>query len=66
MSVWDLTLEDVEEEDKGGTEEEEVYNCDSGESLNSCSSEGKLTVPLLSHQISENTAPKRKRHKCLK
>ncbi len=64
--MWDLTLEDVEEEDKGGTEGEEVYNCDSSEALNSYTSEGKLTVPLLSHQISENTPPKRKRHKCLK
>ena len=60
MSAWHLTVEDVQKTRQGGEEEE--YDSDAGEALNSCSSEGKLTTPLLTHQISENSPPKKKRH----
>jgi len=64
MRGWHLTTEDLSEQDKEG-EEGEMGNSDVGEALNSSSSKGKLNVPLLSHQMSDNTPTSKKMRQVL-
>ncbi len=61
MSGWHLEPEDLLSEADNAAEEKEMVDADTGATLNSCSSKGKLHAPLLAHQMSENTPPHKKR-----
>jgi hypothetical protein len=60
MSGWHLEKEDLVSEEDNAAEEKEMVDADTGATLNSCSSKGKLHTPLLAHQMSENTPPRMK------